>query len=88
LCLWIDGSRCRDEEYQHNNEGKDGRTPTTEKKGSPMATAITAREVDNEKTLAKATTTCSVGEVEISKTGFITEVTATAAEVKADFDGR
>ncbi len=53
-----------------------------------MATAITAREVDNEKTLAKATTTCSVGEVEISKTGFITEVTATAAEVKADFDGR
>ena len=54
--------------------------------GLPMATAIAAREVDDETTMATATTACNVGFVEISKTNFMPEAQATAGGVNADID--
>jgi hypothetical protein len=56
--------------------------------GRPMAMGIVAREVDNEMTMAMATTTCSVGVVAISKTNFMPGARVTAAGVNTNVSVR
>ncbi len=56
--------------------------------GSLIAIAIVTREVENETSMAMATTVCSVGVVEILKTNFIAEAQTTAAGVNTDVNRR